>query len=745
MTNYQKNGEIADVPPEEIISSQQFAHPRHPTPLSGDTTSQSSIFCTTCLKNQHLYTSALSEFLPEPEDPKYDDCEAALPKFKKHLEERYPQCCAQCEPKVRAQLQKVTYNARSDHLRRMLDRSRERRMGSRLGWRSLVVNAAALGYLSSLGIQLSWHALGAIVNRHISIPGHRVQDCFNLNRIPLECVELPEKWMRLSMILGLVCIWWNPLWQHKLQHHEGRLVGLDTFYKASFAVLILRFLAWILLLDFGIPNRYLSMSHSFFLVLILMVSGWNLLGIISIDSTPIVNWHQDLAPLLSPKQFVPPIENEQVAGTSSSQNYPNHSQPLSLNDLAPRNQPDLKAWQPPEIHETNEDAMDWTPSQETFSPQPRQTRFKPTGPSPFHGTLPAAPARRPMNPKIELESPARKAIGLPPGFFDKSSDSQLRRPQPSEVDGFLAEPKFFPPNANADTGLENIFGKVFSLQDDSTEVRTAMRKSTRPQGHALPEKISIADPTHQPWSLSNMIAAIGFSTLLMAVLIWSIEDVVDIGVPQLDIYILGYSSTITIAHLVLSLVNLPATTQTNSIVLFAIQTAVFAALTLQRLNDNDSNDLLWHKLGAGAVSFLLVQEFYLITLNQQPDTSNRNLDLHRPQAAQASSLEQRGGQSSNRMYDRPFTFEHENLSSSPAVGGRRESFDSNESNDSMTTTSTTSTWKTPQTSRRTFDFGYQFGGNSNLGFGRLLLDDEARTSGSGVAGTRSRRRFVNGR
>jgi hypothetical protein len=118
-TDFKQNGDIIDVPAEVVQSSTRYAIPVEPFD------SPQSIFCSTCLKNQYMYTDAMSHFLPDDDHPEYPQFEAALPEFKKRMERQYPQCCIDCEPKVQEQLQQATYHARSDNLRRVLDRSRK--------------------------------------------------------------------------------------------------------------------------------------------------------------------------------------------------------------------------------------------------------------------------------------------------------------------------------------------------------------------------------------------------------------------------------------------------------------------------------------------------------------------------------------------------------------------------------------------------------------------------------------------
>src|SRR2546421_1613915 len=150
-----QNGEIADVPPTETASPRQYARPIAHTDTS---TTEAPVFCSTCIKNQQLLTEALSNYLPPPEDPAYPQYEASLPKYRQNLEDRYPPVCPKCESQVRERILQAGYYAKSDHLRRMMDRSRARQFANPWGWRSLVVRTGGLGYYMSIAGQVLWHA-----------------------------------------------------------------------------------------------------------------------------------------------------------------------------------------------------------------------------------------------------------------------------------------------------------------------------------------------------------------------------------------------------------------------------------------------------------------------------------------------------------------------------------------------------------------------------------------------------------
>jgi hypothetical protein len=141
--------------------------------------------------------------------------------------------------------------------------------------------------------------------------------------------------------------------------------------------------------------------------------------------------------------------------------------------------------------------MDWTPTQPAFTPrQPVKNNlpiesYTPVG-SPFKHTLPPAPehpaakARKPPVQPTFRRAPEEKR--------SEFQDSLNNRGKPSVFDswGLPAEPN--PPHemdmgkprlklAQQETGLENLFNSVFSLQDDPQEVQLeASQARNTPRG-----------------------------------------------------------------------------------------------------------------------------------------------------------------------------------------------------------------------------------------------------------------------
>ena len=111
------------------ISNTQFIDPDSPSSQDAD----SPIFCPTCLKNQHLYNASLAQYHIEtdPAHPKYKEMERKYFEYRKNLEKRYPQVCEDCEPRVLERMKRAGRTAKTDYLRRLMDKSRARRSANR--------------------------------------------------------------------------------------------------------------------------------------------------------------------------------------------------------------------------------------------------------------------------------------------------------------------------------------------------------------------------------------------------------------------------------------------------------------------------------------------------------------------------------------------------------------------------------------------------------------------------------------
>ncbi|KAM0330955.1 hypothetical protein ACHAQA_003912 [Verticillium albo-atrum] len=247
-----ENGEITDPPVATTTTnaqSTQYAIPRSQSPELA--TASQSIFCSTCLKNQHLFTASLAQYLPDDlDDLDNIQLDKKYYNFRQGLEQRYPQTCAECEPKVQAQVHQAGYTARTDHLRRMMDRSRQRRAAPKR-WTALdtVDKLGRWLWLAGLAGQLLWHIAATAETLSATTPG------------PLrDPDEVPSAWasslrniantlpntsllIRLSIWANLLSIWWNPKFVQVSRGFSKHIYGLSQWYMFQVLVLLVRFIS----------------------------------------------------------------------------------------------------------------------------------------------------------------------------------------------------------------------------------------------------------------------------------------------------------------------------------------------------------------------------------------------------------------------------------------------------------------------------------------------------------------------
>lgn len=230
---------------------------------------------------------ALAEYLPPQDDPKYPDFERALPGYRKKMEQRFPQVCNNCAPAVEDRIRSTGYAAKTDHLRRMMDRTRGKAVTRESwSWKSLVVLLAGSGSFVNLIGYLSWHALGALptvtAEDGLSDPDdpQSILQCFLQGASELHirpsCNDLVQSFLPYGFGLSLLCVWWNPRMYYKLRGGYGRVVGRADYYKLQLITLATRFATWKLAANestFTLEPQTSRAIHAFGLVLEILVSA----------------------------------------------------------------------------------------------------------------------------------------------------------------------------------------------------------------------------------------------------------------------------------------------------------------------------------------------------------------------------------------------------------------------------------------------------------------------------------------
>lgn len=450
-----------------------------------------------------MLTTMLAATYPDFEDPGYRAYEQDYPEYRRTLEDRYPQICANCESQAREHIRKTSYEAKTDHLRRMLIRTEEERAARRMrrrSWRAWLVYIGAIAHWVSIIGQLAWDIIGAldaVEPEHLKDPDHpwSLLSIFSFvfstlwtRRVPSHCSTSLAPLAGLCLLAGLLSIWWNPMLRRKVEERRGRLVGLGDYYKVQLIVMVTRCVFWAMLKDpssSGLQGSIPPALHLFMIALNLLVSLFIMLlegtaltesqsvaisrGIIKYDTTPLVSW-KEITPTASPslKPQDPSSTNGKQSSTSTSR-FP-FEKLAAPPEPEPAREPQIPT-PPPEV-----DDMDWTPTVQheirpTVSVHQRNEKSVLDGPLPFYGSLPPAP----QHPAWKLRNPpAKKPIEqvIEPNPFHRaptqSPPSWKQNPDPHEPE--FAPPKFFPPSDHAaSTGLESLFDRTFTIRSPGEE------------------------------------------------------------------------------------------------------------------------------------------------------------------------------------------------------------------------------------------------------------------------------------
>ena len=279
-----QNGEITD-PPASETNPDDYGPGASSPPFETVDFKASGLFCSECVRNQHLFTTMLGSYFPPPDDPTYHSYEQEYPEFRRRLEERYPQVCAKCEPRVKERIRQTGYEAKSDHLRRMMERSKAGRVASQArkrNWRSWLVLLGAIAYWASVAGQLSWDIMGALsVAEPLQDPDELFESqsllscashALQTRQVSSSCSTDLAPLAGLSLLAGLLSLWWNPKLRLKIERRSGRLVGLGDYYKVQLIVMVARCVFWAVLKDPSSSNLQESLPPTLHLFMILFIT-----------------------------------------------------------------------------------------------------------------------------------------------------------------------------------------------------------------------------------------------------------------------------------------------------------------------------------------------------------------------------------------------------------------------------------------------------------------------------------------
>ncbi|CAD6571510.1 MAG: hypothetical protein ASARMPREDX12_004558 [Alectoria sarmentosa] len=509
-----ENGEITDPPAEDVSSSaystQSLARPTSPVFETHD----DSLFCPTCLKNQHLVSQALASYLPPSDAPDFAEYVKAENEYLKGLEERYPQVCKSCEPKVQEKIRAAGYAAKTDHLRRMMDRTRGYGIQYRdASWGSPLVTLGGVGWFLSLAGQVLWDGASLLKSTEEdhglrdareSLSGSMcLQQVMRGSGSILDCTEILYSTAGLALLLGVLSSWWNPMLHETLRRKGGQAVGTAEFYQLQVMLLIVRCMTWCYLPS-DLKVQMTKAAHLSLLVLTAVISVKSFRSVRMDHSAPVK--FQD-----SPKPSVSQTTQQKASSVGTGAlgyraQQPNPSltrkdgsiRPFSIVDLAPPNQqrPIYQSPTPPPDDDDNE-AMDWTPSQDNKILRPAASYrisnavSQQLQPAPYRQNLRSnalLSLRDPQNQPLFLKGPETRnleSFKTPMKYTmrDSSDESPFATPyeaspgagSPELSPIKFAQPRFFPHTDREELGLESLMANNFSLAEQPHEVRARQK------------------------------------------------------------------------------------------------------------------------------------------------------------------------------------------------------------------------------------------------------------------------------
>jgi hypothetical protein len=252
--------------------------------------------------------ASLAQYVPEEKETLAVDREYI--KFKENLEKRYPQVCEDCFQGVVDRLRQSSYTAKTDHLRRLLDKTR--RNGTthknKPTWLDAFQFLGQLLWTFGIYGQLAWNVVG--------ISGFLRQLFLDLWSIDLSSEDIPissefdgakawllavVSWMRnivdalegygiptdyqsgyqpipdltrWSLLLTMASLWWNPKFKEGVRGYHRHISGFYDWYKYQSFLFIVRSLFWVVMgfkAFSRIDARATLGAHLFMLVFTIMV------------------------------------------------------------------------------------------------------------------------------------------------------------------------------------------------------------------------------------------------------------------------------------------------------------------------------------------------------------------------------------------------------------------------------------------------------------------------------------------
>lgn len=311
---------------------------------------------------------------------------------------RYPQCCADCEPKVREQLAKAAYTAKTDHLRRMLDRTAKIRV---VTTNSPVYHCQSAGrwlWSASLMFQLLWHV--SLISQGLTAHSTRTNDrswlmlSARLVALFFGFLPSPGQLLKWSFWTSVMSIWWNPRWVDTFKSNTKHLVGISNYYCYQALIFALKVAATMLISPFSNiqgPGLAARVTAHASMAVAMMYLYYTASRLIHVDHTPLwTTKASSIGATPAPPQSITPAETRENEEKSMATILDE-----ILHEPTPNTQPQPQALMSQFSAADNFDRLQSIPEKSGFNPS-----LRPLAPNPFANS----PTKRPQSSGVGLSS-----------------------------------------------------------------------------------------------------------------------------------------------------------------------------------------------------------------------------------------------------------------------------------------------------------------------------------------------------
>lgn len=188
---------------------------------------------------------------------------------------------------MRQRIRAAGYAAKTDHLRRMMQRTKHGSVPSRKvgwGWRNVLVFLGGQAYAISIILSLIWHIFGVFLNpipeygmRPAETPGPKIclTQAVRDQEVEQACFSSMVPLAKDGLMLGIFSFWWNNRLNEKVKGSGGRMVGLSAHLKFQMVVLAARATGIWCLQEVGTIKLALQVfraAHLFMIIFTIIVS-----------------------------------------------------------------------------------------------------------------------------------------------------------------------------------------------------------------------------------------------------------------------------------------------------------------------------------------------------------------------------------------------------------------------------------------------------------------------------------------